>query len=237
MNVLFGAGVFAVLLFVWRGLRRLVLILGIAFLVGYLRHQLVALPAPRRRQLELVADGGDPVSARAWVLLALVVAWWSQAGQSLDLLGASGSRVGSDVPHAAEFNRAGSAHGVDPALLAAVARVESDYRVDAVSPAGAQGLMQFMPVHRPVHGGRPVEPGRRHRWRRPLPGQLPPHPRQLARGHRRLQRRRPSRRQPRNRSRRTGLRRRRHGPVAPARQPDHLTLIPKGAHPTTYPSP
>ncbi len=44
------------------------------------------------------------------------------------------------------FEQAGAAHGIDPALLAAVASVESSFRPDAVSPAGAQGLMQFMPA-------------------------------------------------------------------------------------------
>ncbi len=36
-------------------------------------------------------------------------------------------------------------HGVDPALVAAVIRVESGFRADAVSSRGAQGLMQVMP--------------------------------------------------------------------------------------------
>ncbi len=36
-------------------------------------------------------------------------------------------------------------HGIDPALLAAVIRVESGFREDAVSHKGAQGLMQVMP--------------------------------------------------------------------------------------------
>jgi soluble lytic murein transglycosylase-like protein len=43
--------------------------------------------------------------------------------------------------------RAASAeHAVSPALVAAVIRVESDFRAHAVSPKGAQGLMQLMPA-------------------------------------------------------------------------------------------
>jgi len=36
-------------------------------------------------------------------------------------------------------------HGIDPALVLAVVSVESGFRSDAVSPKGAQGLMQLMP--------------------------------------------------------------------------------------------
>ena len=52
----------------------------------------------------------------------------------------------SGVPYADLFNAAGAKHGVSPTLLAAVARVESNYNQRAVSPAGAQGLMQIMPA-------------------------------------------------------------------------------------------
>ncbi|MBC2932329.1 transglycosylase SLT domain-containing protein [Nocardioides sp. zg-1228] len=50
------------------------------------------------------------------------------------------------TPYADLFQRAGSTRGVDPALLAAVARHESGFDPRAVSPAGAQGLMQLMPA-------------------------------------------------------------------------------------------
>ncbi|CAB4731093.1 MAG: transglycosylase SLT domain-containing protein [Actinobacteria bacterium] len=49
------------------------------------------------------------------------------------------------VPYAKLFNEASQKYGVDPVLLAAVARQESGYDPSAVSGAGAQGLMQLMP--------------------------------------------------------------------------------------------
>jgi peptidoglycan DL-endopeptidase CwlO len=51
----------------------------------------------------------------------------------------------SGVPYADLFNAAGTKHGVSPKLLAAVAKVESGYNPQAVSKAGARGLMQIMP--------------------------------------------------------------------------------------------
>ena len=64
----------------------------------------------------------------------------------------------SGVPYADLFTRAGSRHGVDPALLAAVAQQESGFNASAVSPAGAQGLMQFMPATARGLGVDPFDP-------------------------------------------------------------------------------
>lgn len=73
------------------------------------------------------------------------------------------AHVGDDVPYAALFNAAGDAHGVDPRMLAAVARTESGFRPEVVncsvaSSAGAKGLMQFMPSTAAGHGIDPCVP-------------------------------------------------------------------------------
>ena len=57
------------------------------------------------------------------------------------------------------FVDAGHRWGVDPALLAAVASAESGFNALAQSPAGAQGLMQFMPATAAEMGVDPWEPG------------------------------------------------------------------------------
>jgi len=61
-------------------------------------------------------------------------------------LGGSTSALPPGTPYAAEFVAAGERYGISPTILAAVGFVESSYRPDAVSPAGAIGLMQLMPA-------------------------------------------------------------------------------------------
>lgn len=48
-------------------------------------------------------------------------------------------------PYARLVEQAAERHGVDPRLVHALIEVESGYRADAVSGAGAMGLMQLMP--------------------------------------------------------------------------------------------
>jgi hypothetical protein len=59
--------------------------------------------------------------------------------------GAAAGAGGLSGPYADLFTRAGRKHGVDPALLSAIAKAESSYNPRAQSHAGAQGLMQLMP--------------------------------------------------------------------------------------------
>lgn len=69
----------------------------------------------------------------------------------------TGMEVGSDAASALKYRRNASAetlpaiaeaaarHGLDPAVLTALAHVESGFRSDAVSPKGALGIAQLMP--------------------------------------------------------------------------------------------
>jgi cell wall-associated NlpC family hydrolase len=62
------------------------------------------------------------------------------------------------APFAAEFASAEARTGVPARVLAAVAKAESGYRADAVSPSGARGLMQFMPATASGMGVNPLDP-------------------------------------------------------------------------------
>jgi len=62
------------------------------------------------------------------------------------------------APYAALFEAAAARHGIDARVLSAVAKVESGYNPNAVSSAGAQGLMQFMPSTAAGMGINPLDP-------------------------------------------------------------------------------
>lgn len=92
---------------------------------------------------------------------------WSSGGSSSAAAvgGATGVRQvkaagTSDLggPYANLFTAAGRTYGVDPALLSAVAGTESGYRPQAVSSAGARGLMQIMPATARGLGIDPMDP-------------------------------------------------------------------------------
>lgn len=60
--------------------------------------------------------------------------------------GAVGDAAARAIALVPEVERAAADHDIDPLLLHAIAHVESRHNPDAVSPAGARGLMQVMPA-------------------------------------------------------------------------------------------
>ena len=102
--------------------------------------------APQPGEAVKVQDVGNPAVIRR-VLPA----------QSSPAVAATGSAL-AGVPYSDLFARAASRHGVDASLLAAVAQQESSFNASAVSPAGAQGLMQFMPATAKGLGVNPLDP-------------------------------------------------------------------------------
>ncbi len=104
--------------------------------------------APQAGEVVKVQDVGDPALIRR-VLPSSAAAPAPAASSGSGLAG---------VPYADLFTAAGARHGVDPALLAAVAKVESGFSSSAVSPAGATGLMQFMPATAAGLGVDPTDP-------------------------------------------------------------------------------
>jgi soluble lytic murein transglycosylase-like protein len=69
---------------------------------------------------------------------------WLQSAQTGETPPAQTSMVPSSAWQA-DIEREATAQGIDPRLVASVMRVESGGNPQAVSPAGAQGLMQIMP--------------------------------------------------------------------------------------------
>ena len=93
--------------------------------------------APQEGEVVKVQDVGDPTLIRRVLPDGVPATKSATAGTGAGLAG---------VPYADLFAQAGAKHGVSPALLAAVAKTESGFNTSAVSSAGAQGLMQFMPA-------------------------------------------------------------------------------------------
>jgi soluble lytic murein transglycosylase-like protein len=102
--------------------------------------------APQPGEVVKVQDVGNPAVIRRVL-----------PTQATAAAGPTGSAL-AGVPYADLFSRAANRHGVDASLLAAVAQQESSFNASAVSPAGAQGLMQFMPATAKGLGVNPLDP-------------------------------------------------------------------------------
>jgi hypothetical protein len=119
--------------------------------------------APKTGDVVKISDvWGTPTAIRR-VTPTSAPAGLAGALPTQSLLGTAGASQGGDrvragVPYAEQFNAAGAKYGVSPALLAAMAKTESNFNPRAGSPAGAQGLMQFMPATARSYGIDPWDP-------------------------------------------------------------------------------
>lgn len=121
----------------------------------------VATHPAARRAFEFLHMGRNFEARREWYYLinhidtarikdaALLANQWGWYDQSIMSFARSGfmDDVEKRFPlaYASEFSVMGETYNVKPAFAMAIARRESTFRSDAISPAGAAGLMQLMP--------------------------------------------------------------------------------------------
>lgn len=109
-----------------------------------------------------IDPAGQPVAIRRLLPAAPVGGSPMLAGYISPVTGsapdAQMTALGVPVGLQSLFDSAGSRYGIDPLLLAAVAKQESGFDAQAVSGAGAQGLMQLMPATAAGLGVNPFDP-------------------------------------------------------------------------------
>jgi len=112
-------------------------------------------PAPRSAQLDLYLHGsvsgtlfsGDaPAPAGQPAIPGIPAISAMPVPEIVQRSGGRGLHTQRIVGVAATLSEAARRHDIDPLLLHAIAHVESRHNTQAVSPAGARGLMQVMPA-------------------------------------------------------------------------------------------
>jgi len=89
---------------------------------------------------------GDPAQRRSLLLVTAALGLTDLAAQFADLAEAADGQPRDDLRFPLPPLRPDGGFRIDPALVYALARLESNFDAGAVSSAGAHGLMQLMPV-------------------------------------------------------------------------------------------
>jgi hypothetical protein len=104
----------------------------------------------------------DPVFGRSLIVVAASVGMGDLAAQMADLLGVRDGTQAALPRFALPRLRPAGGFRVEPPLVYALARIESNFDPDAVSAAGARGLMQIMPETAQFITGNPHQARRLH---------------------------------------------------------------------------
>jgi soluble lytic murein transglycosylase-like protein len=92
------------------------------------------------------ASRDDPAFARSLLMVVSAAGLTDCAAQMAELLQARDGLRHDEMRFPLPRLRPAGGFRIDPALVYALTRVESNFNSDAVSPAGARGLMQIMPA-------------------------------------------------------------------------------------------
>jgi hypothetical protein len=117
---------------------------------GWRAFALLQVGQPDRAEAELRAlcakAGSDPVFGRSLMMVTASTGLTDCAGQMASVLQSQDGRRHDELRFPMPRLRPAGGFSIDPALVYAVTRVESNFDTGAISPAGARGLMQIMPA-------------------------------------------------------------------------------------------
>jgi soluble lytic murein transglycosylase len=117
---------------------------------GWRAFALLQVGQPDRAEAELRAlwakAGSDRVFGRSLMMVTASTGLTDCAAQMASVLQSQDGRRHDELRFPMPRLRPAGGFSIDPALVYAVTRVESNFDTGAISPAGARGLMQIMPA-------------------------------------------------------------------------------------------